>query len=58
MSIEYTLAVAALILGGVLDRHPDLDVCISHGGGAIAFLVQRFESWATFLEEQGEIGID
>jgi aminocarboxymuconate-semialdehyde decarboxylase len=37
-----TIAVATLIFGGVLDRHPDLDICISHGGGAIAFLAGRF----------------
>ncbi len=45
---EETLATAALVLGGVLDRHPELDVCISHGGGAIAFLAQRFDSMASF----------
>jgi len=45
---EETLAAAALVLGGVLDRHPELDVCISHGGGAIAFLAQRFDSMASF----------
>ena len=41
-----TIAVATLIFGGVLDRHPDLDVCISHGGGAIAFLAGRFSEAA------------
>jgi aminocarboxymuconate-semialdehyde decarboxylase len=45
---EETLAAASLVLGGVLDRHPDLDVCLSHGGGAIAFLAQRFDSMAEF----------
>jgi aminocarboxymuconate-semialdehyde decarboxylase len=45
---EETLAAAALVLGGVLDRHPGLDVCLSHGGGAIAFLAQRFDSMAAF----------
>ncbi len=45
---EETLAAASLVLGGVLDRHPGLDVCLSHGGGAIAFLAQRFDSMATF----------
>jgi aminocarboxymuconate-semialdehyde decarboxylase len=40
---DETLAVAALVFGGVLDRHPDLDVCVSHGGGAMPFLVERFE---------------
>ena len=46
---EETIAVTSLVLGGVMQRHPKLDVCISHGGGAIAFLKQRFESMATFL---------
>lgn len=37
-----TLAVAALVFGRVLERHPGLDVCVSHGGGAAAFLSGRF----------------
>ncbi len=40
---EETLAVATLVLGGVLDRHPRLDVCVSHGGGATAWLAERME---------------
>ncbi len=40
---EETLAVATLILGGVTQRHPQLDICISHGGGAIALLWEKFE---------------
>ncbi len=40
---EETLAVSTLVLGGVLDRHPDLDVCISHGGGATSWLAERLE---------------
>lgn len=40
---EETLAVAALVLGGVLDRFPTLDVCVSHGGGATAWLAERME---------------
>lgn len=39
---DETLAVAALIFGGVLDRHPGLDVCLSHGGGAAAYVAGRF----------------
>jgi aminocarboxymuconate-semialdehyde decarboxylase len=39
---QETIAVGTLIYGGVLDRHPGLDVCISHGGGAIPFLCGRF----------------
>jgi len=40
---EETLAVAALIFGGVLHRHPQLDVCLTHGGGAGPFLYGRFK---------------
>ncbi len=40
---EETLAVACLIYGGVLDRHPGLDICVSHGGGASAFMLGRLE---------------
>ena len=40
---EETLAVATLVLGGVLDRHPALDVCLSHGGGATSWLAERME---------------
>ena len=40
---EETLAVSTLILGGVMDRHPDLDICISHGGGATSWLAERLE---------------
>src|SRR3954447_1683363 len=38
---DETLAVAALVFGGVLERHPGLDVCLSHGGGATAYIAGR-----------------
>jgi aminocarboxymuconate-semialdehyde decarboxylase len=44
----------------VLDRHPGVDICISHGGGALPFLLGRFERasrvrpWASEeLKEKG-----
>lgn len=40
---DETLAVAALLFGGVLHRHPQLDVCVSHGGGAAAYVAGRFD---------------
>ena len=40
---EETLAIAYLIYGGVLDRFPTLDICLSHGGGASAYMVGRLE---------------
>ena len=38
---EEMLAVATLVFGGVVHRHPDLDVCISHGGGATPMMAQK-----------------
>ncbi|MCB1388690.1 MAG: amidohydrolase [Rhodobacteraceae bacterium] len=38
---QETLAVARLVYGGVLDRYPTLDICLSHGGGSTAFLAGR-----------------
>lgn len=40
---EETLAMACLIYGGVLDRFPTLDICLSHGGGACAYMLGRLE---------------
>lgn len=31
--IESSIALAHLIFGGVLDRHPGLKLCVAHGGG-------------------------
>ncbi len=59
-TMQETLAVATLVLGGVLHRHPALDVCISHGGGAMALIWGRIEAatrkrpWVPeFLREPG-----
>lgn len=38
---EESLAVVSLVFGGVLDRFPRLDVCVSHGGGAMPMLADR-----------------
>jgi aminocarboxymuconate-semialdehyde decarboxylase len=40
---EETLAIACLVYGGTLERHPALDVCVSHGGGAAAFMLGRLQ---------------
>lgn len=39
---QEALTIATLVYGGVMARHPALDVCLSHGGGAIAVLAGRF----------------
>jgi aminocarboxymuconate-semialdehyde decarboxylase len=44
---QETIAVATLIYGGVLHRHPRLDVCLSHAGGAVVALIGRLNRACT-----------
>jgi len=41
--VETALAGARLLFGGVLERHPELTVVLSHGGGALTHLIGRLE---------------
>lgn len=40
---DTTLAAARLMFGGVLDRHPDLRICLVHGGGFLPYQLGRLE---------------
>ncbi len=40
---QESIAVATLLFGGVLHRHPGLDICVSHGGGATALVWGRLK---------------
>lgn len=41
--VEDSIAAASLILGGVLERHPDLKVVIAHGAGNLCFGIARID---------------
>ncbi len=41
---EVTIAAAQLILGGVLDRFPDLKIVLLMAGGALPFLISRLDA--------------
>ena len=45
-NLESTLAICTLIFGGVLARHPNLDLCFPSGGGAIPFVSGRLAAAA------------
>ena len=45
-SFEEALAAATLIFGGVLRRHPALDICLSHGGGSLALTLSKLRKLA------------
>ncbi len=44
MPAELALAIASVVLGGVLDRHPSLRILFAHGGGAFPGLLGRVEA--------------
>jgi aminocarboxymuconate-semialdehyde decarboxylase len=43
MPMDSTVAIARLIFGGVLERHPDLKICVVHGGGYLPSYPARFD---------------
>jgi predicted TIM-barrel fold metal-dependent hydrolase len=41
--VDTAIAACHLIFGGVLDRHPRLQICLPHGGGVLPILVGRID---------------
>jgi aminocarboxymuconate-semialdehyde decarboxylase len=53
---DTSIAIAKLILGGVLEEMPDLTLCFAHGGGAFPYLRGRIEhGYKARRESTGEI---
>ena len=44
--VERTCTFAALAIGGVLDRYPDLKLLLAHGGGYVPYAVARMDKSA------------
>jgi aminocarboxymuconate-semialdehyde decarboxylase len=40
---ESTIAIAGLLFGGVLERFPDVKICVVHGGGFLPFQIGRMQ---------------
>jgi len=53
---ESTVTVAYLILSGLFDRHPDLQIVLVHGGGFIPFQIGRIERG--FRAVPGRVAVD
>ncbi len=50
---ERALVYATLIFGGIMDRCPDLDPFLAHGGGYTAFGIARMDKVAGAMEGSG-----
>ena len=51
---DNAIAAAHFVFGGILDRHPKLDVCLPHAGGAMPYLFGRLtHGQAVRPENQG-----
>ena len=40
---ERALTFASLVFGGVMDRFPDLKICLAHGGGTVCYGIGRMD---------------
>ncbi len=40
---ETTIAIARLVMAGVLERHPGLNICVVHGGGFLPYQIGRLQ---------------
>ena len=43
MPMDSTVFIGRMIFGGVMERFPDLKVCVTHGGGYLPFYPARFD---------------
>jgi len=54
-TLESTMAAAKIVFGGVLDRFPNLKICLSHAGGTLPFLLGRLERGQAMRPETGAL---
>ena len=53
--VDRTLTFGCLVFGGVMDKYPDLQICLSHGGGYTSFGIDRMDkAWEAFPQLQGK----
>ena len=53
---DRTITFASLVFGGVMDKCPDLNVCLAHGGGYVCFGIGRMDrGWLVRPEAQVNI---
>jgi aminocarboxymuconate-semialdehyde decarboxylase len=58
-TFDTTLGVGSLLMSGVLDRFPRLELVLSHGGGAYPYLAGRFDIMHRRMDRaaQGDVAV-
>lgn len=52
--VDRTITFGALVYGGVMDRYPQLKVCLGHAGGYTVFALDRMDQgWRAFPSMRG-----
>jgi aminocarboxymuconate-semialdehyde decarboxylase len=54
--VERTLDFAALVFGGVMDKFPDLRICLAHGGGYVCYAIGRID-WGWQWRPEAQVNI-
>lgn len=53
---DRTVTFASFVFGGVMDKHPDLRICLSHAGGYVCFGIGRMDrGWEVRREARAVI---
>jgi aminocarboxymuconate-semialdehyde decarboxylase len=56
LPFETTMAGAALVFGGVIERYPDIAFCLCHGGGFVPYQAGRFvHAWQVRAEPKARL---
>ena len=56
LPFETTMAGAALVFGGVIERHPHINFCLCHGGGFLPYQAGRFmHAWNVRAEPKARL---
>ena len=56
LPFETTMAGAALVFGGVIERHPRINFCLGHGGGFVPYQAGRFiHAWSVRPEAKARL---
>ena len=56
--VDTTIAAASLVFGGVMERHPNLKICLSHGGGFVPYQGGRWvHGWKVRGEPQANLKV-